>query len=547
MPSLIVTSGALAGQEFSFSDTAVIGRGQFSDVRLNHPTVSRRHAMIRKTGDAYELIDQDSINGTRRKGKRLDTPTVVEDGDEIEFGEVKTVFRRKAREQDSLPSYRVIEEAGSAKPSRTRPQRALPPEHPAAAQPPGLRELLARLKLFCDIGALARIEEPLRDQLARSLDALLAAFPHARSAAVYANDTASGVLTAIVQRCRTPEPPAMPHADAFLREVIRHEGGIAVVDAESRATLAARLQVENLPEAVLGMPLRVGSQTLGALYLDAVDTAHAWRAGDHELFVGIAGQLGWLIATQQAPATDRSIEAHDLALARRIQQRFLPQSPPDVGGYRIAESYAAARVIGGDYFDFFNFRDGRFGLVIADVSGKSVSGALYMARLSVQVRALARHMDGPDDLLLSLNRKLYQELEPGMFVTMLAAALDPAQGTLDFACAGHPAPILRTPDGEVGELGTSGALALGAMNDVEFPIHRTTLAPGACVLFYTDGLDEAHDENDELFGKQRVFDALARTGDAQDVLDALLADVARFTAGEPQNDDLTLIVMTRNR
>ena len=85
------------------------------------------------------------------------------------------------------------------------------------------------------------------------------------------------------------------------------------------------------------------------------------------------------------------------------------------------------------------------------------------------------------------------------------------------------------------------------MSDVQFPQHGATLAPGACVLFYTDGLDEAHNENNELFGKQRVLEALARKGEAQDILDSLLADVARFTAGEAQSDDLTLIVLSRNR
>ena len=555
MPSLVVTSGTLAGQVFSFSDSAVIGRGQFSEVRLNDPTVSRRHALIRSVGPDYELSDQESANGTRYRGVRIAEPVLIHDGDELEFGEIKTVFHSAATATNEAPAAPTRSEPATASQATIASHnadavqlRATPPA--AASTPsvaPGLRELIARLKLFCDIGALARREESMRDQLGRALDALLGAFPLTRCAVVFASDAASEYLAPIARRDRGDPSADLAHAEPFLREVVRQENGMAIVDEVARNALAKRLQVPALPAAMLGVPLRIGSEVLGALYLDSADHAQAWRAADQELFLGVAGQLAWLIATQRGRSSERAIESHDLALARRIQQRFLPQSAPAIGGYQIAESYSAARVIGGDYFDFFNYRDGRAGIVIADVSGKSVSGALYMARLSVQVRALARHMTGPHELLAGLNRKLYQELEPGMFVTMLAAALEPEAGTLEFSCAGHPPPLLRAADGRVSEIAAPGALPLGAMNDVQFAQHSVALAPGSCVLLYTDGLDEAHNERQELFGKERVIEALGRGGDAQDVLDSMLVDLARFTAGEAQSDDLTLIVMSRNK
>src|SRR3954469_19914567 len=109
MPSLIVTSGALAGQVFVFNDMAVVGRGQFSEVRLNHPTVSRRHAVIRAIGRDFELADQDSANGTRHRGQRIGKPVTLSDGDEIEFGEIKTLFRSEAAENVSSPRLSMDE------------------------------------------------------------------------------------------------------------------------------------------------------------------------------------------------------------------------------------------------------------------------------------------------------------------------------------------------------------------------------------------------------------------------------------------------------
>ncbi|HSE12621.1 MAG TPA: FHA domain-containing protein, partial [Rudaea sp.] len=254
MPSLIVTSGTLSGQVFSFSDSAVIGRGQFSEVRLNDPTVSRRHALIRSVGADYELTDQDSANGTRHRGVRIAAPVLIHDGDELEFGEIKTVFRSAAA-GDEASSAQPNPEPAAASQSPMASQNAdavlmraapaVPPPAPSVA--PGLRELIARLKLFCDIGALARREESMRDQLGRALDALLAAFPLTRCAAVYASDAASEHLAPIARRDRSGAAVELPHAEAFLREAVRQESGIAIVDATARDALAKRLRIPALP------------------------------------------------------------------------------------------------------------------------------------------------------------------------------------------------------------------------------------------------------------------------------------------------------------
>ncbi|MEP6485604.1 MAG: SpoIIE family protein phosphatase [Rudaea sp.] len=545
MPSLIVTSGVLAGQVFSFSDIAVIGRGQFSEVRLNDPTVSRRHAQIRRAGEKFELRDQDSANGTFYKTQRIAAPTFIQDGDEVQFGEVKTVFRAATNELPSLPPL-TLPNVNS-----TKSRGVFDPEDAKAArnpQPPGMGEMLARLKLFCDVGAQAQEKIDLRQQLQNVLGFIHSAFPHLTRASIFAPATASDHLSPLAEWTAVAEPNPFSGAEGFLKEALRREHGLMVNDPIGREAIATRLRAEVMPAAIAGIPLRLGGDVIGALYLESALVENAWRAGDQELFAGLAGQLAWLLAAAQGQAAERAVETHDLALARRIQQRFLPQSPPKLPGYRFADSYAAARVIGGDYYDFFNYRDGRQGMVIADVSGKAVSGALYMARLSVQVRTMARHLAGPVELLTGLNRKLHQELEPGMFVTMLAALIEPDSGGLYFANAGHPLPLIRQADGAIEELGEPGALPLGAMGDTVFRETHAAITPGSCVLFYTDGLDEAHNAQQELFGKERIVKTMEGGGaSAQPILDSLLAELARFTSGEPQSDDLTLITISRER
>ncbi len=545
MPSLIVTSGVLAGQVFSFSDIAVVGRGQFSEVRLNDPTVSRRHAQIRRDGGKFELRDQDSANGTFYKGKRITAPAAIRDGDELQFGEVKTVFRAASSELPSLPPLTLPSTNSTKARSAFNADDAKAARNP---QPPGMSEMLARLKLFCDIGTQARQKIDLREQLAHVLQFIHAAFPHLTRAAIFTPATATDHLSILAQWTSQSEQDAFREVEGFLQEALRREQGLMINDPIGREAIATRLRADLMPAALAGLPLRLCDDILGILYLESSVVEAAWRAGDHELFMGVAGQITWLIASAQAQSAERAVETHDLALARRIQQRFLPQSPPKIAGYRIADSYSAARVIGGDYYDFFNYRDGRQGLVIADVSGKAVSGALYMARLSVQVRTMARHLSGPVELLTGLNRKLYKELEPGMFVTMLAAVIDPESGSLSFANAGHPLPLIRMADDTVRELGEPGALPLGAMADTAFHEISATLEAGSCVLFYTDGLDEAHNAQKDLFGKERIVKTMIDGGSgAQAILDSLLAELARFTASEPQSDDLTLVTISRDR
>jgi serine phosphatase RsbU (regulator of sigma subunit) len=148
-------------------------------------------------------------------------------------------------------------------------------------------------------------------------------------------------------------------------------------------------------------------------------------------------------------------------------------------------------------------------------------------------------------LLDDINATLYNELEAGMFVTMLVVVLEPRSGIIEIASAGHPAPLVRGRDGEVRQLAIDGGPPLGAMSEPRYPVVRHQLEPGECMLLFTDGLDEAHNQAGELFGLKRAQTAVARGVDARGVINALRDDLARFVGAEPQSDDLTLLAIER--
>jgi sigma-B regulation protein RsbU (phosphoserine phosphatase) len=293
------------------------------------------------------------------------------------------------------------------------------------------------------------------------------------------------------------------------------------------------------------IPLEAQGERLGALYLDATKDNDAIKPSDREHLRGLANLIGVQLGALFEPRRDREVERHDLTLARRIQQRFLPQAPPTLSGYALVDTYAAARTIGGDHYDFLVLTDGRHALVIADVSGKALSGALYMARLGMILREAARRTRRASELLDDVNAVLYNELEAGMFVTMLVVVLEPRSGQLEIAAAGHPPPLLRAADGSVRTLEVQPGPPLGAMSEPTYVASRHVLEAGQCLLMYTDGLDEAHDADGNLFGAERVRASFARAEDARGAITGLREELARFVGTTAQSDDLTLLAVQR--
>lgn len=527
MPELIVESGPLAGTSFSFDCQVVIGRGELVDVRLDDVTVSRRHAEIRPTLGTWELVDLGSANGVLLNDERIAASRPLRDGDRVGVGQVMLRF-------------------GSTRPAAATPTPVTPlPAVPAGGAARVFQELLSKVRMFCDIGELGQEKLQPAALARRALEALLRGWPRLDRGAVFLVAPVGPGLNLLAQAARD-QRAMQPGAIAPLaHEALRHASGLLLTDERERHQLTERLRMLPLYGAAAAMPLRHGGEAIGALYLDSLKDATALRASDREALVAAANLLACLLGPLREPQRDLDVERNDLALARRIQQRFLPQAPPALAGYSIVDDYAAARVIGGDHYDFVALADGRQALVVADVSGKAVSGALYMARLGAVLRQAAIRTRHATELLDDINATLYAELEAGMFVTMLVMVLEPRTGAVELASAGHPAPLVRRADGAVAALPIEGGPPLGAMSEPSYARTRHQLDPGDCVLLYTDGLDEAHSPEGTLFGIERVIAALAAASTAQETIAALRESLAAFVGNEPQSDDLTLLAVQR--
>jgi serine phosphatase RsbU (regulator of sigma subunit)/anti-sigma regulatory factor (Ser/Thr protein kinase) len=302
--------------------------------------------------------------------------------------------------------------------------------------------------------------------------------------------------------------------------------------------------------AKLAVPLISHGELIGLLNLGPRLSEQEYSSDDRALLNNLATQaapavqVAQLVRQQQIELQARERLEQELRVARLIQQTLLPKELPALAGWQVSAYYQPARAVGGDFYDFIYLPDGRMGLVIGDVTDKGVPAALVMATTRAILRAATQGSDSPGMVLQRVNELLCPDIPAKMFVTCLYAILDPASGRLLFANAGHDLPYRRS-DGRALELRATG-MPLGLMPGMTYEENEVTLAPGESILFYSDGLVEAHNTKREMFSFPRLETLIAGHPDSSTMINFLLDELARFTGADwEQEDDVTLVTLER--
>ena len=295
------------------------------------------------------------------------------------------------------------------------------------------------------------------------------------------------------------------------------------------------------------------------------------RQGDfsHRINISTKDQLGELATSfnqmtgsienlLQTAAEKKRLE-EELRIARQIQMSLLPRGPLDVAGLGITALCVPAREVGGDYYDFFPLASNRLGVLIADVSGKGTSAALYMAELKGVVLALSQRYQSPRELLMEVNRILAENLDSRSFITMTYAVIDLAASRMTYCRAGHTpliflpgpsAPVqgaqVLTPSGMVVGLRLPGALD---KFDELLEEETVTLHPGDVIVLFTDGITEAMNSANDLFGESRLSRIVEEHGhlDSGELRERILREIEAFVGSADQHDDMTMILLKVDR
>lgn len=237
----------------------------------------------------------------------------------------------------------------------------------------------------------------------------------------------------------------------------------------------------------------------------------------------------------------------ELQNARRVQRQLIPAEPPEIRGYQIAAMWYPAKQVSGDYYDFIPLPDKRVAFVIADVSGKGLDAALFMANTRATLRACALAGERADEIIACANETLTDDSPGGMFVTIFFGILDPIQGVFTYINAGHNPPLLFRASTQAIRVLETGDRALGITAGNEYHKYELTLEHNDLLLLYTDGVTEATNAEEQFFEMTRLEDAVysAAAGSALQVIRQIDKRVRAFTGAYPQSDDITVVALRR--
>ena len=298
------------------------------------------------------------------------------------------------------------------------------------------------------------------------------------------------------------------------------------------------------------VPLISQGELIGLLNLGPRRSEQDYSADDRRLLNTLASQaapalrVAQLARQQQSEARERERVAQEMRVARVIQQTLLPKEIPALQGWQMAAHWQPARAVSGDFYDFITFPDGKLAIIVGDVTDKGVPAALVMATTRSVLRAAAERLVSPGAVLEHANNTLCPDIPPNMFVTCLYVLLDPASGKLMYANAGHNLPYQRTAQGVV-ELRARG-MPLGLLPEMRYEEKEALLDDGDQVIFYSDGLVEAHNPEGEMFGFPRLRALLDSQRCSSELIACLVDELAAFTGPEwEQEDDVTFVSIAR--
>jgi sigma-B regulation protein RsbU (phosphoserine phosphatase) len=332
--------------------------------------------------------------------------------------------------------------------------------------------------------------------------------------------------------------------------MLKHRQPLIVSDLKRDDRFELPSHHDDAIRSLLSVPLMLKGRIIGSLNVFNKRPAGGFSEGDKRLLAIIATESAQVIENARLYEEEQALFSirEEMRLAYKIQMDLLPKCPPRIRGYDIAAKSMPAKEVGGDYYDFIEIHSERFGVCLGDVSGKGMPAALLMANLQATLRSNVAQDVPPCECLRRSNELIFRSTDSDRFATLFYGVLDPTRHTLSYCNAGHNHPFLIRKDREPARLETGGTV-LGTFFDAAYREGEVSFDPGDVLFVYSDGLVEAIDPEQQEFGEARLYEAVIsnRSLAAERLLEKVIEGIRLFTGKTPQQDDMTVMVIRRER
>lgn len=540
MPELSILSPDGRTRKFALTgDRVGLGRASTNELCFPEDTgLSRQHLIFERQGDEWLLRDPGSKNGTLVNGDRITQPKPLRPGDRILAGHLTLIF-----DPPTGPFHETVVFV------ENRDDRSTTSRQLSEIIPDGKTTNQAKATVSADkVGALIRAGRELAGH--RPLAEL---FPTILNLAIEAVNAERGVLLALEGGDLLVKASAggsnFRISTGVRDRVLNEQTSILVNDVMSdEAFRGMQSLVQQQVRMFMAAPLQTNEQVIGLIYVDSPQLVHEFTVEDLNLLTVMANVAAIRIEHARLAEIEQAekILAKDLEQAAIIQRQLLPSTAPVVPGVELAGYNMPCRTVGGDYYDFLTFSDGRLGIALGDVSGKAMPAALLMTSLQARVRVLAEQSSDVSDLVTRLNRHTAANCPSNRFISFFYSVLDPKTGDVVYSNAGHNPPLLVRTSGEVEKL-DGGGLIMGLFPRAQYGSHAAHLEAGDLLVLFSDGVTEATDAQGNEFEEERLIEVLRanRHRSAAEIVQLVNSSVTEFCAGAPAADDLTLVALRR--
>lgn len=356
------------------------------------------------------------------------------------------------------------------------------------------------------------------------------------------NGNSAGGMNVVFSPFRSAEKESVIHrirnGNKFFWDEISERSRITVDETEIEWVRDNEISVT--------IPMISQGELVGMLNLGKKQNQEDFSAEDMEILTQASNQTALALQnlSLQSVYIDKKRMDKELEMARDIQRRLMPQEIPVVNGLEVYGESRPCFEVAGDYYDIINNDEGNTFLVIADVSGKGAGAAMIMANLQASIRVGLEITEDFADFVARINNHIHKNTSSSEFITLFIGAWEPSRGMFHYINAGHNPPIMLNKDGSITTLDATG-LILGVLPDQKYERKAIKLEPGTLIAIYTDGLEEAMNHRNEIFGQKRIIEAIKENRDSSafDIVKSAQEKAIEFCEGKPLHDDLTMIVI----